>query len=52
MMIFVVIFGKIAKLPSEGVPYPIFVFAAMLPWTFFATAFAERQRSSWLTVGG
>jgi len=45
MIIFVVIFGKIAKLPSEGVPYPVFVFAAMLPWTFFATAFASSGNS-------
>ena len=45
MLIFVVIFGKIAKLPSEGVPYPIFVFAAMLPWTFFATAFSDASNS-------
>ena len=45
MMIFVVVFGKIAKLPSEGVPYPVFVFAAMLPWTFFATAFASSGNS-------
>ena len=45
MMIFVVVFGKIAKLPSEGVPYPIFVFAAMLPWTFFATAFSDASSS-------
>lgn len=45
MMIFVVVFGKIAKLPSEGVPYPIFVFAAMLPWTFFATAFSDASNS-------
>jgi lipopolysaccharide transport system permease protein len=45
MIIFVVVFGKIAKLPSEGVPYPIFVFAAMLPWTFFATAFASAGNS-------
>ena len=45
MMIFVVVFGKIAKLPSEGVPYPVFVFAAMLPWTFFATAFANAGNS-------
>jgi lipopolysaccharide transport system permease protein len=45
MIIFVVVFGKIAKLPSEGVPYPIFVFAAMLPWTFFATAFADASNS-------
>ena len=45
MVIFVVIFGKIAKLPSEGVPYPIFVFAAMLPWTFFSTAFSDASNS-------
>ena len=45
MMIFVIVFGKIAKLPSEGVPYPIFVFAAMLPWTFFATAFSDASNS-------
>jgi lipopolysaccharide transport system permease protein len=45
MLIFVVVFGKIAKLPSEGVPYPIFVFAALLPWTFFSTAFAEAGNS-------
>lgn len=45
MIIFVVVFGKIAKLPSEDVPYPIFVFAAMLPWTFFATSFANAGNS-------
>ena len=45
MLIFVVVFGNIAKLPSEGVPYPVFVFAAMLPWTFFATAFASAGNS-------
>lgn len=45
MVIFVIVFGKIAKLPSEGVPYPIFVFAAMLPWTFFATAFGDASNS-------
>lgn len=45
MIIFVVVFGKIAKLPSEGVPYPIFVFAAMLPWTFFSSAFSDASNS-------
>lgn len=45
MIIFVIVFGKIAKLPSEGVPYPIFVFAAMLPWTFFANAFSDASHS-------
>ena len=36
---------KLAKLPSGGVPYPILVFAAMLPWHFFATAFADAGNS-------
>ena len=36
MVIFSVIFGKAAKLPSEGIPYPIFSFAALLPWQLFA----------------
>ncbi len=38
MVVFTVIFGGLAKLPSEGVPYPIFTFTAILPWTYFATA--------------
>ena len=32
MLVFTLVFGKLAKLPSEGVPYPILVFAALLPW--------------------
>ncbi len=38
MVIFTVIFGGLAKIPSDGYPYAIFVFAALLPWTFFANA--------------
>jgi len=38
MILFTVIFGRFAKMPSDGFPYPIFVYAALLPWTFFATA--------------
>jgi len=38
MLIFTVIFGGLAKIPSDGYPYAIFVFAALLPWTFFANA--------------
>jgi len=38
MILFTVIFGKFAKMPSDGFPYPIFVYAALLPWTFFAGA--------------
>lgn len=45
MIVFTVVFGRIAKLPSEGVPYPILVFAAMLPWQFFASALIECSNS-------
>ena len=38
MVIFSVVFGQLAKMPSDGYPYPVFVYAALLPWTFFATA--------------
>jgi len=45
IVVFTVIFGNLAKLPSDGVPYPILVCAAMLPWQFFASAFAEAGNS-------
>src|ERR1700724_4265720 len=45
MVIFVFIFSKIAKLPTEGVPYPVMVFAAMLPWQLFATSLSEGSNS-------
>ena len=45
MLVFVVVFSKLAKLPSDGVPYPILVFAALLPWQFFANAFTEAGNS-------
>lgn len=45
MIVFTVVFGNIAQLPSEGVPYPILVFAAMLPWQFFANALGECSNS-------
>lgn len=38
MIIFSIVFGRFAGIPSDGVPYPIFVFAALLPWTFFQNA--------------
>jgi len=37
MLVFSIFFGRLAKMPSDGVPYPIFSFAALVPWTFFAT---------------
>jgi len=45
MLVFVFIFSKIAKLPSEGVPYPLMVFAGMLPWQLFATSLSEGGNS-------
>lgn len=45
MIVFTIVFGKLAKLPSGGAPYPIMVFSAMLPWQFFATSFAEAGNS-------
>ena len=45
MVVFTVVFGNLAKLPSEGAPYPILVFAAMLPWQFFANALSECSNS-------
>jgi lipopolysaccharide transport system permease protein len=45
MVIFTVVFGRIAKMPSNGIPYPILVFSAMLPWQFFANALSEASNS-------
>lgn len=46
MIVFTVIFGRIAKLPSDGAaPYALMVFAGMLPWTFFATGLSEASNS-------
>ncbi|MBN1571040.1 MAG: ABC transporter permease [Acidobacteria bacterium] len=45
MLIFTVIFGRFARIPSEGVPYSIFVFAGLLPWTFFSTAVTQGSLS-------
>jgi lipopolysaccharide transport system permease protein len=45
MLVFTLIFGRLAKLPSDGVPYPLLVYAGMLPWQFFATAFADAAAS-------
>src|SRR6266496_3754000 len=46
MVVFTVVFSRVAKLPGpEGVPYPLLVFAAMLPWQFFSTALSESSNS-------
>src|SRR2546421_5364676 len=41
MLIFTLIFSKVAKIDSDQIPYPVFAYAALLPWTFFATAIAS-----------
>jgi lipopolysaccharide transport system permease protein len=46
MLVFTVIFGRLAKLPSDGTaPYALMVFAGMLPWTFFSTSLSEASNS-------
>lgn len=51
MIVFTVIFGRLAGLPSEGVPYPIMVFSALLPWQYFANAL-QSSSASVLGAGG
>src|SRR6516162_6739030 len=41
MAVFTIFFGRLAKLPSDGLPYPVFYFAALVPWTYFATALQQ-----------
>ena len=45
MVIFTVVFGHFARVPSDGVPYPIFSYCALLPWTFFAYAMGQSANS-------
>jgi lipopolysaccharide transport system permease protein len=45
MMIFAVIFGRFAKIPSDNVPYPIFAFAGLLPWTYFSQSISRSGMS-------
>jgi homopolymeric O-antigen transport system permease protein len=45
MIIFTLFFGRLAKMPSDGIPYPIFVYAGLLPWTYFANAVAASGNS-------
>src|SRR5215467_1035852 len=46
MLVFTIIFGQIARLPSDGTaPYPLMVLAGMLPWTFFSTGLSEASNS-------
>ncbi len=45
MVVFSVFFGKLAKMPSDGIPYPIFAFAALVPWTFFSNGLTQSGNS-------
>jgi lipopolysaccharide transport system permease protein len=45
MIVFTFVFGKVAKLPTDGIPYPVFSFTALLPWGLFATALNQGSRS-------
>lgn len=45
MVVFSIFFGHLAQMPSEGFPYPIFVYAALLPWTFFANSITNSANS-------
>ena len=45
MVVFTIFFGRLAKMPSDGVPYPVFSLAALVPWTYFATAAANGATS-------
>jgi len=45
LLIFVFIFGRVAKLPAQGMPYPVMVFAGLLPWQLFSTSLTECSTS-------
>jgi len=45
LLVLTVVFGRVAQLPSDGVPYPLLVFTAMLPWQFFAGALTDSSNS-------
>lgn len=45
MVVFSLFFGRLAKVPSDGIPYPIFTYAALVPWTFFANGLNQASNS-------
>ena len=45
MFVFTIIFGRFAKIPSDGMPYAVFVFAGLLPWTFFSNNISQASQS-------
>ena len=49
MIIFSIIFGNLAKIPSDGIPYPVFSYVALVPWIYFSTAMTKSTQS---LIGG
>src|SRR5689334_18208940 len=49
MVVFTIFFGRLAKMPSDGMPYPLFTYAALVPWMFFANGLSQAVNS---IVGG
>src|SRR5215216_4960148 len=45
MLVFSLFFGRLAAMPSDGVPYPLFCFAALVPWMFFANGLSQGSNS-------
>jgi lipopolysaccharide transport system permease protein len=45
MVVFSLFFGRLARIPSDGIPYPIFSYAALVPWTFFSNALTQSSQS-------
>ena len=45
MVVFTIFFGRLANMPSDGFPYPVFVYSALVPWTFFANAITSSSNS-------
>ncbi len=45
MVVFSIVFGRLAKIPSDGIPYPIFSYVALIPWTYFSTSLNKSTQS-------
>src|SRR5438093_7549181 len=45
MVIFTLFFGRLARVPSDGIPYPLFSFCALVPWTYFSTTLSQAGNS-------
>jgi lipopolysaccharide transport system permease protein len=51
MVVFAVVFGRLARMPSDGAPYPVFALAALVPWTYFATGVTAASNSLTASTG-